>query len=217
MLVARESRRPRRTSVSAAIAGSDSNLLPVGLGANVQNVADHVPTRNTGRSPVHDTSKTPAGSSSLSNNGDGRNGPRRRHRTIGSQAWATAGTQSNSPSVLKSSSASVQWMPKPSPAFCQLARWSGVACARRGYQASGTAMVRPSIRSTISRCSSQRTSSTRSSYTLAKKVMPRLQQRLAVVAHQPDMPAISCARKPRLRATSSVVSHTSIVASPAST
>jgi hypothetical protein len=48
---------------------------------------------------------------------------------------------------------------------------------RRGYQASGTAIVGPSARSTSSRSESKRTSATRSSRTLAEILMPGLQHR----------------------------------------
>ncbi len=35
-----------------------------------------------------------------------------------------------------------KWTPCPPSANCQVYRWSGVALSKRGYQASGTVMVR---------------------------------------------------------------------------
>src|SRR5262245_29819031 len=47
-----------------------------------------------------------------------------------------------------SSSRSGQWIPWPPPINRQEVRSFAVPCTRRGYQASGTAMVRPSASST---------------------------------------------------------------------
>jgi hypothetical protein len=55
-----------------------------------------------------------------------------------------------------------QCIPYPAPAIFQFARCSGVACSKRGYQARGTVMVRPSKRSTLIASSVKRTSLTRS-------------------------------------------------------
>src|SRR5439155_9550115 len=54
----------------------------------------------------------------------------------------------SNPSMPISSSRSGQCMPYPALLICTLARSAGVPCARRGYQPMGTAMVRPSSRST---------------------------------------------------------------------
>jgi hypothetical protein len=52
-------------------------------------------------------------------------------------------------STLISSSRSGQWIPSPPPIRRRLARSAGVPCAKRGNQASGTAIVRPSASSAI--------------------------------------------------------------------
>lgn len=58
-----------------------------------------------------------------------------------------AGLPLNMPSTLMSSSISGQWTPCPSPMISQWARCSGVASDKRQDHASGTLMLRPSIRS----------------------------------------------------------------------
>ena len=86
-----------------------------------------------------------------------------------------AGAPCKSPWVLRSSSRSDQCIPYPAPAIRQFARCSGVACSKRGYQARGTVMVRPSKRSTLRVSSVTRTSLTRSPALGSKVVIPCLQ------------------------------------------
>jgi len=75
--------------------------------------------------------------------------------------------------VLKSSSKSGQWMPYPPPAIFQLSSCSLVACSRRGYQAKGTLIVRPSFNPTLSESAVKPTLDTRSSVRLvAIKIKP---------------------------------------------
>jgi hypothetical protein len=52
-------------------------------------------------------------------------------------------------STLMSSSSSGQWIPSPRPIRRQVMRSFSEACTSRGYQASGTEIVRPSLRSTV--------------------------------------------------------------------
>src|ERR1700681_4615416 len=65
-------------------------------------------------------------------------------------------------------------MPQPAPAMVQFRNDSGCASARLGYQASGTLIVRPSIKSTMRESSSMRTPLTRSSVETDKVLIPRL-------------------------------------------
>src|SRR3989442_14016828 len=58
----------------------------------------------------------------------------------------------------------------------QFFRWATVALNRRGYQASGTVMVRPSRRATLRVSLVNFTSLTRSSAASAKMPMPSLQE-----------------------------------------
>src|SRR5439155_8626389 len=112
--------------------------------------------------------------------------PRRALRAVGGMrllagfrpatALCGAGAPRSRPSVLKSSSISGQWMPKPPPAIRQFERCAGLAERRRGYQTSGTEMVRPSSRSTTSSSSVKRTSLTRSPGLTSEVLIPRLQQ-----------------------------------------
>ena len=53
------------------------------------------------------------------------------------------------PSTLTCWSRSSQWMPWPPPMRRQLRRSCGRQCSRRGYQPSGTAIVRPSLSSAV--------------------------------------------------------------------
>jgi len=59
------------------------------------------------------------------------------------------GLPSNKPSTLISSSSSSQWMPYPFPINRQFWSSDAVAFISRGYQASGTVMERPSLKSTV--------------------------------------------------------------------
>src|SRR5687768_9438897 len=95
-----------------------------------------------------------------------------------------AGAPRSNPSVLRSSSRSGQWMPKPPPATRQFFRWAAVALNRRGYQASGTVMVRPSRKPTLMVSFRNFTSTTRSSAASAKMPMPSLQQFGPMFNHQ---------------------------------
>ena len=60
--------------------------------------------------------------------------------------------------------------------MCQFFRWAAVALNKRGYQASGTVMVRPSRRATLRVSLVNFTSATRSSAASAKMPMPSLQE-----------------------------------------
>ena len=67
-----------------------------------------------------------------------------------SEAWLSPDCLPRSrPSTLMSSSRSGQWIPIPSPMNRQFRRSSGVPCSRRGYQAMGIEIVRPSAKSTV--------------------------------------------------------------------
>src|SRR5215213_8361325 len=74
-------------------------------------------------------------------------------------------------------------MPKPAPAMRQFWRCSGEACSRRGYQASGTEMERPSTRSTVSRSSLICTSLTRSPALGSEVATPGLPQQGTILGH----------------------------------
>src|SRR5208282_1553812 len=88
-----------------------------------------------------------------------------------------------------SSSSSGQCTPRPPPISRQEPRSSAVACARRGYQASGAAMVRPSARSTDKVSSLTSTLVARASRgSTAEKLIPTLQQLLSVLLDQPADP-----------------------------
>src|SRR5579863_10000383 len=89
----------------------------------------------------------------------------------------------SSPSVLRSSSTSGQWIPYPPPAIFQFLRCVGVALSRRGYQTRGTLMTRPSRSDTLSASSLNATSSTRSSVVIAEEPIPRLQEKRPVLCH----------------------------------
>src|SRR5262249_48845266 len=85
-----------------------------------------------------------------------------------------------------SSSIGGQWMPRPPPISRHESRSSVVACARRGYQANGTAMVRPSASSTDRVSSLTATRVARASRaSTAEEFIPALQQLLTVLLDQP--------------------------------
>src|SRR6516225_5395269 len=79
-------------------------------------------------------------------------------------------------------------MPKPPPATRQFLRCARVALNKRGYQANGTVMVRPSRRATLKVSLVNFTSTTRSSAASAKMPMPSLQELLLVLIDQPLNP-----------------------------
>src|SRR6476660_2819214 len=66
----------------------------------------------------------------------------------------------------------------------QFFRWAAVALNKRGYQASGTVMVRPSRRETLKVSFVNVTSVTRSSAVSAKMPMPGLQECRLMLNHQ---------------------------------
>src|SRR5438105_15920413 len=84
-----------------------------------------------------------------------------------------------------SSSSAGQWMPRPPPSSRQDPRSSAEACARRGYQASGAAMVRPSANSTdtVSSLTATRTAKA-ASVSTAEEFIPTLQQLLLMLFDQ---------------------------------
>src|SRR4051812_4308552 len=76
-------------------------------------------------------------------------------------------------------------MPLPSPSKRHELRSSAVACARRGYQASGTAMVRPSLRSTVSVSSVTATCVAKTVWvSTAEELIPTLLQLFAMLLDQ---------------------------------
>ncbi len=79
-----------------------------------------------------------------------------------------------SPSALRSSSTSGQWIPAPSPRSSKRARCSRVALRRRGNQARGVARRRPSARTTTSSSSVTVTSLIRGSTLGIEKATPCL-------------------------------------------
>ena len=91
----------------------------------------------------------------------------------------------NRPFTLRSSSALDQWMPSPSPNSSQSARCSGDARRRRGNQANGAEMRRPSARTTVNSSSVTSTCRARGLYSTAKELMPLLQKNLFVIRYQP--------------------------------
>ena len=70
-----------------------------------------------------------------------------------------------------SSSSFSQW--RPTRLNSTRSRWAGVACIRRGNQASGTPSVRPSLRSIHIVCSSKRTA-------VAKAMFLRIVKELSI-------------------------------------
>jgi hypothetical protein len=104
-----------------------------------------------------------------------------------------------------SSSRSGQWIPSPSPMRRHCARSAWVPWDRRGYHASGTLTVRPSINSTTSASSVRATRSARASrisFAADEVLIPGSQKLLLPCYHQPfDLPEFgrsepAAARKP---------------------
>ena len=117
-------------------------------------------------------------------------------RMSGSRAASRqAGVPLSKPSTLKSSSISGQWMPCPAAQGSHVARSCGTSCLSRGYHSSGTAILRPSLRSTSSQSSVTRTSSTRLSGFTASVLMPsfRICFMLAYLSMKPVQLAIRVA------------------------
>ena len=74
--------------------------------------------------------------------------------------------------------------PYPPPAIFQPDRWSGVASSRRGYQAKGTMIVRPSTRSTANVSSVKCTSRTLAPGLGCETLMPFLQQQSSILCDE---------------------------------
>jgi len=87
-----------------------------------------------------------------------------------------AGVPLSSPSTLRSSSTSGQWMPSPLPRSSQLFLCSAVASRSRGNHARGTQSTRPSARLTTSSSSVQETSWARGLTLTAEVLIPSLQE-----------------------------------------
>jgi len=88
--------------------------------------------------------------------------------------------------TLMSSSRSGQWIPSPPPMRRQLARSGGVPCAKRGNQASGTVIVRPSARSTTRSSSPALTLwATACARSCSEVLIPCPRQQTCVFRHQP--------------------------------
>src|SRR5436309_1063609 len=88
-----------------------------------------------------------------------------------------------------SSSSSGQWTPRLPPLRRQVDRSLAVACSSRGYQPSGTAMVRPSDKSTVKVSSVTFTSVARAfSISAIEKFIPTLQQLQLVLFDQVPNP-----------------------------
>ena len=107
-----------------------------------------------------------------------------------------------SPATLRSSSISGQWMPCPAAAGSHFARASGFACAKRGNQASGARISRPSRNVTISAVSVVRTSETLGSIAVVE-VAHSTPLRIDHVLAVPSVPGprMSRALKPMFLAT----------------
>src|SRR5687767_11083645 len=79
-------------------------------------------------------------------------------------------------------------MPYPAPLTFQFERWSGVASRSVGYHASGTTIVRPSMRSTAMVSSVKLTSLTRSPGLTSEPCIPFLQKcRFVFLQHSLDL------------------------------
>src|SRR6266545_2020870 len=88
-----------------------------------------------------------------------------------------------------SSSSAGQWIPRPPPISRQEFRSSAVPCSRRGYQANGTAMERPSASSTdnVSALTSTPVANA-SRISTVEELIPALQQLLSMLLDQrPDL------------------------------
>src|SRR5689334_61866 len=84
-----------------------------------------------------------------------------------------------------SSSRSGQWIPSPRPINRQWRRSVGVACTSRGYHARGTAIDRPSTRSTVSVSSLTITRAARAGQcSIGEVLIPRPQELRLVGADQ---------------------------------
>src|SRR6266545_3479276 len=88
-----------------------------------------------------------------------------------------------------SSSSAGQWMPRPPPISRQEFRSSAVPCSRRGYQASGAAIERPSASSTDSVSALTSTPIANASrISTVEELIPALQQLLPMLLDQrPDL------------------------------
>src|SRR5437868_1376897 len=84
-----------------------------------------------------------------------------------------------------SSSSFGQWMPRPPPSSRQDRRSAAVACASRGYQASGAVIVRPSANSADKVSSLTSTwVATASRVSTVEELIPALQQLLPMLLDQ---------------------------------
>ena len=89
-----------------------------------------------------------------------------------------------SPSMLRSSSKSGQWIPWPPPTNSQLSLSCRVAWTSLGYQTSGTEMVRPSASSAVRVSSVTVTSCAFGTITsVVEVIIPSLQKRSGVLFH----------------------------------
>lgn len=95
-----------------------------------------------------------------------------------------------------SSSSASQWMPEPRPIRRQRFRSADDACDNRGYHASGTEMLRPSLKSTESVSSDTVTfCANGASNSTAEVLIPCLHQFDSVISHQRFNPCNLDARK----------------------
>jgi hypothetical protein len=95
------------------------------------------------------------------------------------------GLPASRPAILRSSSASAQWMPSPSPSSSQSWRASGDADCKRGNHASGTDSRLPSASSTLSSSAVTSTSRASGRTSAAEESMPCLQELPLIISHQP--------------------------------
>jgi len=116
---------------------------------------------------------------------------------LASDAWLSPdGLPASRPATLMSSSSASQWMPKPRPIRCQRVRSADDACDNRGYHASGTEMLRPSLKSTESVSSDTATfCANGTSNSTAEVRIPCLHQFASVIDHQRFNPCNRDARK----------------------
>src|ERR1700692_3042901 len=75
-------------------------------------------------------------------------------------------------------------MPAPSPSSSQALRWASVAWRSRGNQASGTAILRPSVNETTSSSRVASTPIARALASTTEEVIPCLQEVLPLFGHQ---------------------------------
>ncbi len=106
------------------------------------------------------------------------------HHYLMTDIYPATGVPLSRPFTLRSSSALGQWMPSPSPNSPQSARCSGDARKRRGKQANGAEMRRPSARTTVNSSSVTSTCGARGLCSTAKEPMPLRQKnsRLSVTS-----------------------------------